>query len=89
MMHQDEMYKAYIGNISKEIGKGLNIRQIQERDRRAQEDSARRYADALLRGDVNAQTDDEENSEGFVPMDSARHRAPWYHSKKNPTEKRK
>ena len=63
-MRQDEMYKAYIGNISKEIGKGLNIRQIQERDRRAQEDRARRYADALLRGDVNAQTDDEENSEG-------------------------
>ena len=89
MMCQDEMYKAYIGNISKEIGKGLNIRQIQERDRRAQEDRARRYADALLRGDVNAQTDDKENSEGFVPMDSARHRAPRYHSKKNPTEKRK
>ena len=89
MMHQDEMYKAYIGNISKEIGKGLNIRQIQERDRRAQEDRARRYADALLRGDVNAQTDDEENSEGFVPTDSARHRAPRYHSKKNVTEKRK
>ena len=86
MMRQDEMYKAYIGNISKEIGKGLNIRQIQERDRRAQEDRARRYADVLLRGDVNAQTDDEENSEGFVPMDSARHRAPRYHSKKNPTE---
>ena len=89
MMCQDEMYKAYIGNISKEIGKGLNIRQIQEIDCRAQEDRARRYADALLRGDVNAQTDDEENSEGFVPTDSARHRAPWYHSKKNPTEKRK
>ena len=89
MMRQDEMYKAYIGNISKEIGKGLNIRQIQERDRRAQEDRARRYADALLRGDVNAQTDDEENNEGFVPTDSARHRAPRYHSKKNPTEKRK
>ena len=86
MMCQDEMYKAYIGNISKEIGKGQNIRQIQERDRRAQEDRARRYADALLRGDVNAQTDDEENSEGFVPTDSARHRAPRYHSKKNPTE---
>ena len=89
MMHQDEMYKAYIGNISKEIRKGLNIRQIQERDCRAQEDRARRYADVLLRGDVNAQTDDEENSEGFVRTDSARHRAPQYHSKKNPTEKRK
>ena len=89
MMHQDEMYKAYIGNISKEIGKGLNIRQIQERNRSAQEDRARRYADALLRGDVNAQTDDEENSEGFIPTDSARHRAPRYHSKKNLTEKRK
>ena len=38
MMCQDEMYKAYIGNISKEIGKGLNIRQIQERDHRAQEE---------------------------------------------------
>ena len=63
LMCQDEMYKAYIGNISKEIGKGLNIRQIQERDRRAQEERARRYADALLKGDVNAQTDDEENSE--------------------------
>ena len=89
MMHQDEMYKAYIGNISKEIGKGLNIRQIQERDHRAQEDRARRYADALLRGNVNAQTDDEENSEGFIPTDSARHTAPRFHSKKNLTEKRK
>ena len=88
MMRQDEMYKAYIGNISKQIGKGLNIRQIQERDHGAQEDRARRYADGELRGDVNAQADDEENSEGFVPTDSARHRAPRYHSKKNPTEKR-
>ena len=34
MMRQDEMYKAYIGNISKEIGKGLNILQILERDRK-------------------------------------------------------
>ena len=89
MMRQDEMYKAYIGNISKEIGKGLNIRQIQERDCRAQEERPRRYADALLSGDVNAQTDDEENSERFVPTDSARHRAPRYHSKKSTTEKRK
>ena len=62
MMRQDEMYKAYIGNISKEIGKGLNIRQIQERDCRAQEERAKKYADALLRGDVNAETDNEENS---------------------------
>ena len=62
MMHQDEMYKADIGNISKEIGKGLNIRQIQKRDRRAQEERAKKYADALLRGDVNAETDNEENS---------------------------
>ena len=62
MMRQDEMYKAYIGNISKEIGKGLNIRQIQERDRRAQEERAKKYADALLKGDVNAETDNEENS---------------------------
>ena len=79
MMCQDEMYKAYIGNISKEIGKGLNIRQIQERDRRAQEERAKKYADALLRGDVNAETDNEENSGQeniFIPTDAARHRAP-------------
>ena len=41
--------QAYIGNISKEIGKGLNIRQIQERDHSAQEERAKKYADALLR----------------------------------------
>ena len=92
MMRQDEMYKAYIGNISKEIGKGLNIRQIQERDRRAQEERAKKYADALLRGDVNAETDNEENSGQeniFIPTDAARHRAPRVHSKRNPTEKKK
>ena len=92
MMHQDEMYKAYIGNISKEIGKGLNIRQIQERDRRAQEERAKKYADALLRGDVNAETDNEENSGKeniFILTDAARHRAPRVHSKRNPTEKKK
>ena len=33
MLRQDETYRAYISNISKEIGKGLNICQIQERDR--------------------------------------------------------
>ena len=79
MMCQDEMYKAYIGNISKEIGKGLNIRQIQERDCRAQEERAKKYADALLRGNVNAETDNEENSGQeniFIPTDAARHRAP-------------
>ena len=92
MMRQDEMYKAYIGNISKEIGKGLNIRQIQERDRRAQEERAKKYADVLLRGDVNAETDNEENSGQaniFIPTDAARHRAPRVHSKRNPTEKKK
>ena len=91
MMRQDEMYKAYIGNISKEIGKGLNIRQIQERDRRAQEERAKKYADALLRGDVNAETDNEENSgrqNMFIPTDAARLRAPRVHSKRNPTEKK-
>ena len=92
MMRQDEMYKAYIGNISKEIGKGLNIRQIQERDHRAQEERAKKYADVLLRGDVNAETDNEENSGQaniFIPTDAARHRAPRVHSKRNPTEKKK
>ena len=92
MMRQDEMYKAYIGNISKEIGKGLNIRQIQERDRRAQEERAKKYADVLLRGDVNAETDNEENSGQaniFIPTDAARHRAPRVHSKRNPTEKKR
>ena len=53
MMRQDESYRAYIGNISKEIWKGLNICQIQERDHRAQEERAKRYADALMHGDVN------------------------------------
>ena len=48
MMRQDESYRAYIGNISKEIGKGLNIHQIQERDQRAQEERAKRYAGALI-----------------------------------------
>ena len=91
MMGQDEMYKAYIGNISKEIGKGLNIRQIQERDHRAQEERAKKYADALLRGDVNAETDNEENSGQeniFIPTDAARHRTPRVHSKRKPTEKK-
>ena len=60
MMRQDESYRAYIGNISKEIGKGLNIRQIQERDRRGQEARAKRYADVLMHGDVNAETDEED-----------------------------
>ena len=60
MMRQDESYRAYIGNISKEIGKGLNICQIQVRDHRAQEERAKRYADTLMHGDVNAKTDEED-----------------------------
>ena len=91
MMRQDESYRAYIGNISKEIGKGLNIRQIQERDRRGQEARAKRYADALMHGDVNAKTDEEEpagKENVFIPTDGARHRAPKVHSKKNPTQRK-
>ena len=71
MMRQDEQYRAYIGNISKEIGKCLNIRQMQERERRLQEERTKRYADALLHGDVNALTDDEEENVPFCPTDVA------------------
>ena len=91
MMRQDESYRAYIGNISKEIGKGLNIRQIQERDRRGQEARAKRYADALMHGNVNAETDEEDpagKENVFIPTDAARHRAPKVHSKKNPTQRK-
>ena len=91
MMRQDESYRAYIGNISKEIGKGLNIHQIQERDRRGQEARAKRYADALMHGDVNAETDEEDpagKENVFIPTDAARHRAPKVHSKKNPTQRK-
>ena len=82
MMRQDESYRAYIGNISKEIGKGLNIRQIQEHDCRAQEERAKRYADALMCGDVNAETDEEDpagKENVFIPTE---------HSKKNPTQRK-
>ena len=90
MMCQDEQYRAYIGNISKEIGRGLNIRQIEERERRSQELRAKRYAQALLDGDVNVQTDDEdEENIPFVPTDRARHRPPTIHSKNNPTERKR
>ena len=84
MMRQDESYRAYIGNISKEIWKGLNIHQIQERDRRGQEARAKRYADVLMHGDVNAETDEEHpagKENVFIPTDAARHRAPKVHSK--------
>ena len=70
MMRQDESYRAYIGNISKEIGRGLNIRQIQEHERRAQEQRAMRCAEALFTSDVNAPTD-EEDDENFIPTDTA------------------
>ena len=79
MMRQDESYRAYIGNISKEIGKGLNICQIQECDRRAQGERAKRYADAFMHGDVNAETDEEDpagKENVFIPTDAARHRVP-------------
>ena len=94
MMRQDEQYRAYIGNISKEIGRGLNIRQIEERERRSQELRAKHYAQALLSGDVNAQTDNEdEENIPFVPTDRARHRPPKIHSKeqsnREETESRK
>ena len=89
MMWQDEQYKAYIGNISKEIGRGLNIRQIQERDRRSQEERAKRYSWALLHGDVHALTDDEdEENIPFIPTDKVRHRPPSIHSKNNPIERK-
>ena len=87
MIRQDEQYRAYIGNILKEIGKGLNIRQIQERGRRAQEERAKRYAQALLHGDVNALTDEEEEENNlFCTMDAVRHKHPQVHSKKNPSQ---
>ena len=89
MMRQDESYRAYIGNISKEIGRGLNVRQIQERERRAQEERAANYAEALLTGDVNALTEDEGDGENFMPTDRARHRAPRVHSRRNPTQRKK
>ena len=83
------MHQAYISNISKEIGKGLNIRQIQERERRAQEERAKRYAQALLHGDVNALTDEEEEENNlFCPMDAVHHKPPRVHSKKNPTQQK-
>ena len=90
MLRQDESYRAYIGNISKEIGKGLNIRQIQERDRRAQQERARSYTRTLFTGDMNAPTDDDENgNEPCLPVDSAKHKAPHTYSRKNPTQKKK
>ena len=89
MMWQDEQYKAYIGNISKEIGRGLNIRQIQERDRRSQKERAKRYSWALFHGDVNSLTDDDDDENiPFIPTDRARHRPPRVHSKNNPTERK-
>ena len=90
MLRQDESYRAYIGNISKEIGKGLNIRQIQERDRRAQQERARSYTRALFTGDMNAPTDDDENgNEPCLPVDSAKHNVLRTYSRKNPTQKKK
>ena len=78
-----------MGNISKEIGRGLNIRQIQERDRKSQEERAKMYSHALLHGDVNAMTDeDDEENVPFVPTDRSRHRPPMLHSKKNPSERK-
>ena len=89
MMRQDEQYRAYVGNISKEIGRGLNIRQIQERDRKSQEERAKMYSHALLHEDVNAMTDeDDEEIVPFVPTDRLRHRPPMLHSKKNPSERK-
>ena len=88
MLRQDEAYRSYIGNISKEIGRGLNIRQIQERDRRSQEKRVQQYAHSLFHGDVNAPSDVEENDDPFCPTDAARHRAPQFHSQKNPTEQK-
>ena len=75
-----------MGNISKEIGRGLNIRQIQERDTRSQEERAKRYLRAILHGNVNAMTDeDDEENVPFVPTDRARHRPPMLH---NPSERK-
>ena len=90
MLRQDETYRAYIGNISKEIGKGLNIRQIQERDRRAQEERAKSYSRALFTGDVNAETDeDEDGNQPCLPQDIAKHKAPRTYSRENPTQRKK
>ena len=77
-----------MGNILKEIGRGLNIRQIQERDRKSQEERAKMYSHALLHGDVNAMTDeDDKENVPFVPTNRSRHRPPMLHSK-NPSERK-
>ena len=89
MLRQDKTYRAYIGNISREIEKGLNIHQIQECNRRAQEQRAKSYTRALFTGDVNAPTDDEDCNEPFLPQDRAKHKAPHTYSQKNPTQKKK
>ena len=62
-----------------------------ECDRRAQEERAKRYADALMCGNVNAETDEEDpagKENVFLPTDAARHKAPRVHSKKNPTQRK-
>ena len=78
-----------MGNISKEIGRGLNIRQIQKRDRKSQQERAKMSLHTLLHGDVNAMTDeDDEENVPFVPTNRSRHRPPMLHSKKNPSERK-
>ena len=89
ILRQDEAYRAYIGNVSKEIGKGLNIRQMQERDRKSQIERAKHYSRALFHGDVNEDTDDEEGNRPCLPLDKAKHKAPRTYSRKNPTQKKK
>ena len=66
------------------------MHQIQERDRRAQEERAKSYSHALFTGDVNAETDDDKNgNQPCLPQDRAKHKAPRTYSRKNPTQKKK
>ena len=66
------------------------MRQIQERDRRAQEERAKSYSRTLFTGDLNTDTDDdEEGNQPCLPQDTAKHKAPRTFSRKNPTQKKR
>ena len=62
---------------------------MQERDRKSQIERAKHYSRALIHGDVNEDTDDEEGNRPCLPLDKAKHKAPRTYLRKNPTQKKK
>ena len=90
MIMQDRDYEAFINQSAKVTGRGLNLKQRQERERRNEEAFVDACVEALYDGDLDAEAMLEDDpTEFFAPNKKAKHKVPNVYNSSNPTQKRK